>query len=1280
MLKSVRMRRSYSKKKMVAEESQRQYETQKTEEERKFVLEQLQRQLQARELEHKLKMEEVERREAEADNSLLREEQTLERQAKIEETKLRQVELSQKGSAKPVRDGGSKAPKLPRFDESKDNIDVYLMRFERYAKARGWPATEWAVYLSTLLSGKADEVYYALSEEQAGEYHELKKAILIRYELHEAGFRKKFKTAKPDVGESGAQFAHRLISYFQRWSELAGAENNVDSIKDLILRDQFLYSIPMEVAMFLRERQPKNMKSVITLTDQYLKAHSGRWSRDIQKDKSKRFDQTKHFSQRKDERSSSNPSRIGQANSNLREKGRKGPCFICGKMGHLAKDCRQGSTLSALLERSQGQNAVSSDNMASNSEPGECVDKVALLLITPERKDEMRGNTYKLECGHELTVLTAACQRKSVNHMPVVEGIVGGQRIEVLRDTGCSGVVIQKDLVRVDQLTGGNKTCVLIDGTVRKFPVARIHVDTPYLVGDVDALCMDKPVYPLILGNVPGAREAYQHDTGWKPGQVVQIEYAKTDHPPSNINKAISDDSNVSEWKDSGEQLMESEGMDLDITVIECRVNDEETTAGVETRAQRAAKSKPFKLLRVMEPLAEEVTPEQLHMEQLKDPTLVKVRELCKLKKVKECKNGGRCWYSEDRDIMYREFEAPNVDYGNKFHQVVVPQRFRRYVLRMAHESLLGGHQAAKRTSDRVLAEFWWPGIGADIKRYCQSCDICQRTIPKGRVTKVPLGEMPLMEAPFERVGVDLVGPIAPMTERGHRYILVMMDYATRYPEAVPLKNITAERVAEELLGMFTRLGIPKQILTDQGTQFMSGVMKEMSRLLSIKQLTTTPYHAMTNGLCERQNGVLKSTLRKMCEERPRDWDRYIGPILFAYRETPHTSSGFSPFELLFGRTVRGPMTILRELWTGRTEEAETKNTYEYVIDLQRRLEDTCKLARQELQKAGSKYRVQYNRKTKVRTLEEGDEVLLLLPTDQNKLVMQWKGPFKVIQKVNRMNYKVDLGARRQTFHINLLKKYFRRETAQKEDKQSPQGALDVVAVAVVEDEKDQDHEELHLSNEELLYLPPLTPKETVSDVNISENLSDIQKRDIARLLGNFNDVLIDIPGKTTLGEHKIRLTDTEPVRCKPYPIPHALRGEVEKEIDTMLKMGIIAPSQSPYACPLTMVVKKDDTYRCCCDTRKLNAKTEFDPEPVSDQEEIFAQLARDHFFTKIDLSKGYWQIPMEKESRKYTGFVTNQGHYEFIMMPFGLVNSAATFNKVMRVLFKGITTCTQLH
>ena len=99
---------------------------------------------------------------------------------------------------------------------------------------------------------------------------------------------------------------------------------------------------------------------------------------------------------------------------------------------------------------------------------------------------------------------------------------------------------------------------------------------------------------------------------------------------------------------------------------------------------------------------------------------------------------------------------------------------------------------------------------------------------------------------------MDLVGPITPASERGHRYILTLVDYATRYPEAVPLKNIDTETVAEALLDMYSRLGIPEEVLSDQGTQFVSSCMEEVSRLLSIHRLTTTPYHPICIGLVER--------------------------------------------------------------------------------------------------------------------------------------------------------------------------------------------------------------------------------------------------------------------------------------------------------------------------------------------------------------------------------------------------------------------------------------------
>ena len=103
-------------------------------------------------------------------------------------------------------------------------------------------------------------------------------------------------------------------------------------------------------------------------------------------------------------------------------------------------------------------------------------------------------------------------------------------------------------------------------------------------------------------------------------------------------------------------------------------------------------------------------------------------------------------------------------------------------------------------------------------------------------------------------------------------------------------------------------------MLTDQGSQFTSDIMKEVSRLLSLKHITTTPYHPMCIGLVEKFNGTLKQMLKRMCSERPMDWDNYLNAVLFAYREVPHESLGFHPFELLYGRSVRGPMMILKEL------------------------------------------------------------------------------------------------------------------------------------------------------------------------------------------------------------------------------------------------------------------------------------------------------------------------------------------------------------------------------
>ena len=226
--------------------------------------------------------------------------------------------------------------------------------------------------------------------------------------------------------------------------------------------------------------------------------------------------------------------------------------------------------------------------------------------------------------------------------------------------------------------------------------------------------------------------------------------------------------------------------------------------------------------------------------------------------------------------------------------------------MNVAHSSILGGHLGVKKTTDKITSNFYWPGIHSDITRFCQSCDICQRTVAKGNVSKVPIEKMPLIDTPFKRVAVDLVGPIYPPSESGHRSILTLVDYATRYPDAVPLKSITTESVAEALVDMYSRLGVPEEVLSDMGAQFVSECMAEVSRLLSLRQLTTSPYHPMCNGLVEKFNGTLKCMLKRLCSEQPKRLHRYVNALLFAYREVPQASMGFSPFQLLYGRTVRG--------------------------------------------------------------------------------------------------------------------------------------------------------------------------------------------------------------------------------------------------------------------------------------------------------------------------------------------------------------------------------------
>ena len=241
--------------------------------------------------------------------------------------------------------------------------------------------------------------------------------------------------------------------------------------------------------------------------------------------------------------------------------------------------------------------------------------------------------------------------------------------------------------------------------------------------------------------------------------------------------------------------------------------------------------------------------------------------------------------------------------------------------MRVTHSIPIAGHLSHDKTTSCVLPRFYWPTLFRDVARFCQSCEACQKVAPTCP-WPAPLKPLPIMEEPFKRIAMDIIGPL-PKSRSGKRFVLVICDYVTRYPEAVALKSIDAGTIAEELMKVFARVGIPEEVLTDQGTNFTSKLLSELYNMLHVYAIRTSPYHPQTDGLVERFNNTLKSMLKKTAIQEGKDWDKLLPYVLFAYREVPQASTGFSPFELLYGRNVHGPLDVLKSAWETKHAEEE---------------------------------------------------------------------------------------------------------------------------------------------------------------------------------------------------------------------------------------------------------------------------------------------------------------------------------------------------------------------
>uniref|UniRef100_A0A3B3IB77 Gypsy retrotransposon integrase-like protein 1 n=1 Tax=Oryzias latipes TaxID=8090 RepID=A0A3B3IB77_ORYLA len=224
-----------------------------------------------------------------------------------------------------------------------------------------------------------------------------------------------------------------------------------------------------------------------------------------------------------------------------------------------------------------------------------------------------------------------------------------------------------------------------------------------------------------------------------------------------------------------------------------------------------------------------------------------------------------RTAYFFDNNLLMRRWSDGLETGGRDVNQVVVPADYHNKVLSLAHDHPWSGHLGVNKTYNRILRHLIWPALKADVVRFCKTCHECQVAgKPNQAIRPAPLHPIPAIGEPFERVIIDCVGPL-PKTKMGNQFLLTIMCAVTRFPEAIPLRKITAPVITKALVKFFTVFGLPTEIQSDQGTNFKSRTFAQALECLGITHVTSSPYHPEIQGALERFNQTLKTVLRKHC-------------------------------------------------------------------------------------------------------------------------------------------------------------------------------------------------------------------------------------------------------------------------------------------------------------------------------------------------------------------------------------------------------------------------------
>jgi len=553
------------------------------------------------------------------------------------------------------------------------------------------------------------------------------------------------------------------------------------------------------------------------------------------------------------------------------------------------------------------------------------------------------------------------------------------------------------------------------------------------------------------------------------------------------------------------------------------------------------------------------------------------------------------------------------------------------------------------------LRNFYFFKLKEKVIAHVKACLSCAKT---QRVTKrdnVPIKSYSRSMQSFDVVAIDCMGPLD-TTKRGHKYILGFIDLATGWIEMLPLKTLKPTEVLSGVMRWISVAGVPAVLISDNSVNLNSKLTEEIYKFLRLEHRNSTPYHSMGNSLVERSFGTMKKLLSSLTlSQYSRDWDLYLPYLLWCHRSVPNEMSEYSAFELLYGHEARCPVDVLYDLWTDNEFQYPLlpKRDEAFFKDIQTKIESSIRDATSNRNKNLQPYLDRYNVSARVKQFQVGDSVLILMPDSTAKLRARWRGPAVISRVVSSNSYMVYDPQNESTrcLHANKLRKYEAQVSLIGMIEDSDDDFGEIIEYPINFSDSDKDKFE-----------------ETLSKLDLS-HLSQDQVDRLKKLLRKHQKIFSQSPGSVDPSictmEIKVK-PGTIPKRQQPYRIPEKLKPVVEEQLRDLVKMGILKESHSDYAHPIVLVQKSDGSLRMCGNFKEVNKAIIPDKYPMRRIDELCQSVAGSTFITSLDAVKGYYQIAIHPDSQKYTAITTHCGTFEHLKAPFGIINSAAEFQRCM--------------